>query len=508
MGSGFSIRVLRCRINGLRPIGWAALAVMVAACLGSHQPANDETQPPLGAIHVPTTCDATRPATAHYAGESAPLNLSLDRPLPCLSKTGKNSREPTIGISAKGTLFLYPAMTGDNTKPSGISISTDHGLSWKTVLPGLAGQPTHVISLDPYFFLDPRTGRLFADDMVSPNCSIFSWSDDEGATWQNSLSGCMETDHVTIFSGKSIQSATVGYPNILYRCAITAGATFGASAAAACQRSLDGGRSWMPPGEPAYTTPPEKLPRACNGALGHGVSDSEGRIYLPRGVCNAEPWLAISSDEGLTWKQVRVSQLGMNPGHETGVGVDDHGAIYYFWIAEDRLPYLTVSRDHAATWSTPLMVGVPGLVQASLPELAVGGEGKVAFVYMGTTNGPAKPFTGDYKATTWNAYLGISYDALSAHPLVFTASINEPNRDPFVLGQCGGATCAGVQDFLDVRIGPDGTPCAGFIDACPGEGAACPPSSEVLDTHREGALGWLVGARSLWGDADQNGPYP
>jgi hypothetical protein len=66
-----------------------------------------------------------------------------------------------------------------------------------------------------------------------------------------------------------------------------------------------------------------------------------------------------------------------------------------------------------------------------------------------------------------------------------------------------------VQDFLDVRIGPDGTVWGAFVDDCLGDGMDCEEDpDEPLDTHREGAAGWFWGAPSLWDDEDPNGLYP
>lgn len=490
------------------PITFAIVGViLVAGCLGG-QPKEVIPEDPVKAaghalplrpsVSPPAPCAPNRTAVAHFAGGMEISALRGSLPVPCMSKTGAISREPTIGISAKGNIFHYPAMTGDNTRPSGVAISQDGGATWKTVLPNIAGVPTHVVSTDPYLFLDPVTSRVFADDLNVPNCSMFSWSDDEGATWSHSYSGCMETDHQTIFTGKPVTSQTLGYPNIVYRCAINAVALAGASTMSTCQRSLDGGRTWMPPGPPAFVTPTERLPQVCNGALGHGASDANGTIYLPKGHCG-EPQLAISNDEGMTWRRTTVAKNGIL-GHEAGVGVDPRGNIYYTWVASDRLPYLSVSRDKGATWSAPLMIGAPDVTHAVFPELIVGGVGKIAFVYLGTTT----EATGSGSNRTYDAYLAVSYDALSPNPTFFSATVNDPVDDAFVVGSC----CGGVQDFIDVRIGPDGTPWGAFVDDCLGPGTSCRTATEVLDTHREGAAGWFWGAPSLWDEEDPNGPYP
>lgn len=452
-------------------------------------------------------CDRDRPATAHRPGGVPVDDPPEPVPVPCLSKTGFHSREPTIGISADGTIFHYPAMTGDNFQPTGVAISRDGGESWSISVPNVSGQPTHPASFDPYFYLDQRTGRIFADDLVvPPNCSVLSWSDDQAGSWDRSLSGCTEADHQTIFAGPPATSSPMGYPNVVYRCAINAVALAGASTMTTCQRSPDGGRTWIQTGEPAFVTPTDRLPGFCHGASGHGFVDGDGVVYLPKGLCG-EPWLAISDDEGASWERVRVSDHRMS-GHDAGVGADPDGNLYYLYVAEeDRLPYLTVSTDGGATWTDPVMVGAPGVNEASQPEMIVGGSGRLAFVYMGTTNGPGPPFEGGYGNVTWNAYAGMTVDALADEPVVYSAPVNDPETDPFVTGRCGSTRCQGVQDFMDVRIGPDGRPFGAFVDDCLGPRDRCLRYDEAIDTHRMGAVGWLRDGPTLWGE-DPNGRYP
>lgn len=491
---------------GSLPTVLLLLAVGLAGCLASTPDAAPADTAP-GVPAAPAACDRNRTAVAHHPGAVPVEDPDGPVPVPCLSKTGFHSREPTIGIAADGTLFHYPAMTGGNFQPTGVAISSDEGRTWELSLPTVAGQSTHPVSFDPYLYLDPRTDRVFTNDIVvPPNCKTLSWSDDHGDSWSHGTSACTQTDHQTIFAGPPVSSSTMDYPTVVYECAINAVALAGASTMTTCHKSLDGGRTWIPTGEPAFMTPTDRLPEVCHGASGHGFVDGDGTVYLPKGMCG-QPMLAISEDEGRTWRRMRVAETTM-AGHDAGVAADPAGHIYYLFVdAEDRLPHLTLSRDGGETWTDPVMVGHPDINEASQPEMIVGGEGRVAFVYMGTTNGPGAPFDGDYSDVTWNAYVGMTVDALSEDPLIHSAPVNDPDEDPFVLGECSNGRCQGVQDFMDVRIGPNGTPYGAFVDDCLGPGDRCLRYEETIDTHRMGAVGWLEGGPTLWGE-DANGRYP
>lgn len=497
----------------------AALAVLLllSGCLsGKPGPSTSTTVTAIGpaaqqqvAAHVAPGCDPERVAVARHAN-ATPATYAGARPIGCLVHTGVDSSEPTLGIAKDGTLYHYPAAVIDRDTPAaagvrfltGVAQSRDNGSTWRVLLPTAGpAAPTHQASLDPYFWLDPKTDRIFADDLEGPNCSILSFSDDQGATWTNSLSGCMEFDHQTLFTGPPVSSTTVGYPDILYRCAINLVAEAGAtSQASTCTKSLDGGLTNVLTGEPAFVTDTNELPNTCDGGIGHSVADSHGAIYIPKGWCG-RPYLAISKDEGATWTRVKVAD-GLMPGdanngfaHDAGVDVDSAGNIYYFWIAADRLPYLAISRDGGAHWSNPAMVGPPGLNEANLPALAVGAPGHVAFAYFGAYDSPGKPWTrSTYTNTTWHVVLTESVDALDADPTYLTAS-GDPPGDPVARGACGLVRCNdAVKDFISLEVSPDGTPWVALVDGCLD---ACKAHGQQDIDGREGAMARLWGGPSL-----------
>ena len=61
-----------------------------------------------------------------------------------------------------------------------VNRSTDGGRTWRRSVP-----PQHNASLDPYIWLDEKTGSLFASDIDPPvTCTPISRSDDDGKTWR------------------------------------------------------------------------------------------------------------------------------------------------------------------------------------------------------------------------------------------------------------------------------------------------------------------------------------
>ncbi|HJP64787.1 MAG TPA: hypothetical protein VKA30_00625, partial [Actinomycetota bacterium] len=116
--------------------------------------------------------------------------------------------------------------------------------------------------------------------------------------------------------------------------------------------------------------------------------------------------------------------------------------------------------------------------------------GRIAFAFMGSTNAPSDPYPRTderYRGVRWNAYIGMTVNALSARPVFLAASVNDP-RDPLVEGTCAPVRCQAEYDFLDVEVARDGTPWAVMIDAC--LDGTCSPLGEDI-------VGRLVGGPPL-----------
>jgi hypothetical protein len=398
--------------------------------------------------------EAPSRGVAHRAG-----GRTVDRPrLPSVKAWSLDhpAAEPTLGIASNGDVFY--AAADPVTLPFVVDVmrSRDRGRSWDVVSPRLGGNNVHASTGDPYVYVDrTRAGsRVFTVDLQGYVCSLLSFSDDGGESWITNPLGCGRpvNDHQTLFAGPPVESTTLGYPKVVYYC-------YQDVASSTCSKSLDGGITFIPAGGTSFSGFDEDG-TFCGGLHGHGYAGPDGTIYIPKGHCGF-PWLAISKDEGATWTRVQVAELA-SADHEASVAADARGNVYYAYIGSDTLPYLVVSRDGGETWGWPMMVGRPGVVEASLPSLDARG-GLVVVGYMGTQDRPKG--RDDYTEVEWDGYVTATRSALSQRPLFYSVSVNS-SSDPLLRGKCPQTKCGAVYDFIDVVVTPEGTVWGAFVDGC------------------------------------------
>jgi hypothetical protein len=435
----------------------------------------------------PGNAKPARKAVAHTAGGK---RVSASRlPEPRMYRLGHGAGEPTLGITRKGEIFVTASSgcvtscvgseeTLQTVAPGGRIIvkSKDKGKTWIDVTPGLPGKASdHAFSMDPYMFVDqtPDGSRVFDVDLTVA-CSELSYSDDAGSTWTTSPVACGEpvNDHQTVFSGKPVKSPTVLYPKIIYYC-------FNHPAFTKCSKSLDGGITFQPTAQINNPT--------CSGLNGHGVTDSKGVVYIPLGSCGL-PKLAISADEGDTWKVIDVAPAMSVAGGDPSLAIDAKNNLYYTWVdGDDRLPFMSTSSNGGKTWTKPVMVAAPGVKGTNLVTMTVGAPGSVAFAYYGTTEDPAD------KQSRWSGYIASATGVLGKKPIFYSATVNPPN-EPFKVNGCGPGRCGRVLDFIDVEIAPDGQPWAVYVDACQ---KTCEATGTESIHDNEGVVGTLVGGPKL-----------
>ena len=394
--------------------------------------------------------------------------VTYDGPKLVLAKSyiGRKAAEPTVGVDANGNVFTvaaaFDAIPGNppkNEPRTLVERSTDGGRTWHVTQPAVAGQNSMVVSTDPYLYVDntvpQSSGRIFDIDLQGLNGAHLAFSDDEGKTWtQSLLSSAGVNDHQTLVSGVEPKGVGIpltdsSYQKVVYYCVNQV-------ADGSCVRSFDGGRTFLQGDTNGFgAVDPTALAGfdeshnegVCGSLHGHAVTDSAGRLFVPRGWCDI-PMITISADAATTFHTVQVSRVSMY-GEQASVAVDRLGNLYYVWQGGGHnLPFLSISHDHGEHWSTPLMIAPPGVHEVDFPSIDVGDPGRIAITFPGTTSsGGSKD-----KTRPWNSYMVVSTNALSANPL-FLSNIANPKFDPVHRGDCGGESggrCGRMYDFLDV----------------------------------------------------------
>jgi hypothetical protein len=461
-------------------------------------------------------CAPERPAVPHRAGGVRVRVPEHERaPIPCSTNTGFRTSEIGLVVTNSGSIVGFqPALQTDTGFPIGVLRSINEGASWEFILPTSPDNPPRLTAVDQNMTIDRTTGRIF---WMSPGYDFptlqqpprLDISDDEGRTWFRGGQP-LGFDHVQIFTGPppaALRHLMRGYPNVLYACM--------GHKPLKCQKSLDGGMTWGL--ELDIPFPPELEPiqgpdHTCSAFGLNGVVARNGTVYVGVAPCN-RPYIAISHDEGTTWRMSRVADTEIIGWGMVSPGVDRLGNLYAAFVANsNRLPYLAVSRDGGAHWSGALMIAAPSVKEAALPELLADGTGHVAVAYYGSTNIslPFPPMCGfdlggmgpnpvlscpGYENEKWNMYITETWDAASRQPLFWSAPLNDPAQPvwygcspsemgvvrvdenfispnpPGFEGGCqptvGGPAAGGRIDYYGVNMAPDGTPWVGFGQACP-----------------------------------------
>lgn len=388
---------------------------------------------------------------------------------------GRRALEPTIGIDSKGNAY-YAASWHDDSKAvvlpvTHIRASFDGGVTWvdRTPRVPVQGEPLPPTNGDPYVYVDADTDRIFQPEAAGA-CLFLNMSDDQGQTWiSNPLAcGALNVDHQSFGVGPfppNLAALETVYPNVLYYCSNHV--TF-----SMCHRSLDGGITWTGSGQPAFQGYDPAAGGLCGGLAGHLDTDSEGRLFLPKGHCS-QPWLAVSEDGGITFTRTRVSTKVSAASTHVAVATDDADNVYFlWWDAQNRLPWLAISKDHGKTFGEPMMIAPPGVREVNFPELEAGEAGKVAITFPGNTSG-----SGGGTGRKWNQYVMVTTNALDEDPLFVSTTANPPS-DPIHKGNCGPGRCGPLWDFIEMTVSPlDGGFWAAISDSC--ETASCKGTGPV-----------------------------
>ncbi len=409
---------------------------------------------------------------------------------------GVNRGEPSIGydLTADAAIFTAGTKTARMTwdKNNKLISSVD------------ASDPNAVTSLDPIGFTDQKTNRSFSSQLYLA-CSILSYSDDAGKTW-NPSSGCgpaTAVDHQTVGSGPyrkegaPVTAGLAGYPNAVYYCAQN-------GYQGTCARSDDGGVTF-PFSQVAYNAAtvtrngaPDQLGGACSAIHGHLRVAPDGIVYLPNKGCggvptpnnltNSEffggaPAVVVSEDHGTTW-DVRPVPGAHNPDQgDPSVAFDRKNTVFFGWVdginptettlATQTKAMVSVSTDHAKTWTTPYDVSTPlGLHNVQFAEMIAGDAGRAAFSFLGTPgigDTQHNGFVGEwhlYVSTTLNN--GASWTTVDVTPkdpvqrgcISLQGTSNKNVADDNLCSQ------RNLLDFNDITVDKAGRVLVAYSDGC------------------------------------------
>ena len=433
-------------------------------------------------------CDAGRPAVSYRVGKGIVRHHQPRRLIPCLRVIDtRTSESATVAVLRSGRALYAPLVENsypaplDDRGPAVIATSDDRFRHWHKIVPG---DTNHILDVPPWMSVDPQTQRIWFASVLPDLCGAeISWSDDGGRSWgTNPAVGCPAMGSERILEGPSpLGSAKpVGYRHVVYYCANISDLS---ASTLPCYRSLDGGHSFNFTG--SYPDPPPKQGCDAKHPARPGAVGSDGYLYLPVYRCG-ELSVALSRDEGATWRWIHVAKSNVQDLYTTSVAVDPAGNVYLAWIAGspkgppssnailgNGRPELSISRDHGRTWSRPVVVGPPRVKDAEFIAITARHVGELAISYLANTNG----------STLLDGWLSVTRNALVRHALWSAASLNDPHA-PLI--NTTDSTGFGDRLFFTTdAFGPNGEPWGAFhcakTSACPGK--------------RIGVVGWLTPAK-------------
>jgi hypothetical protein len=254
-----------------------------------------------------------------------------------------------------------------------------------------------------------------------------------------------------------------------------------------CWKSLDSGRTFT---EIGGSPTADKA-----GATGASTADIHGLLY---GMANGN--LNISPDEGITWNSNPVP-AGFRSSQPA---VDRDGNVYLAAVIS-KLPEVTYSTDQGKTWSTPIAVEMPGVLQVHKPVIAVpalGAPGRVAVAYIGNSETSENPAPQTWTCAVpalpcrrvggvYHGYITTTKDIFAANPVFISVQVDN-NADPllpFGYNPDGPTVTSSRSDFIGIYMDAKGTPWAYFYrDECATEGSCLIPDPYPQNTNWLGVI--------------------
>ena len=388
-----------------------------------------------------------------------------------------NAGEPSLGVNGRSGAMMY--MAGTSTLK--VTVSPTGQATWTDVTP-----PLSIFNIDPILSTDRVTGRTFAGGLDG-ECSLLSYSDDDGASWLPAGNACAGViDHETVGSGPF---STGGLPvphlysRATYYCAQTS--------YDACATSTDGGITFGPP---------VPVLGACGSLHGHVKVSADGTAYLPNSHCGGKAGGGITTNNGLTWSSYTIPGSDeAATGFDPSVATTPDNTVYESWEGANHHPYVALSKDHGAAWTAPYDLGASlGVVNATFQTVVAGDNGRAAVAFLGSTT-PGSPFVESWPGV-WDLYVAHTYDGGA------TWTTTKATTDPVQRGwMCAdGTTCGSgrnLLDFMDAGVTKDGRVVVGYADGCI---AACaqPTGTQAQSSSAYATIAYQSSGKGLFAAFD------
>ena len=305
----------------------------------------------------------------------------------CTGGTADTGSDPWVSAGGDGTVYFSGLAADISTEPPTTAVvashSADGGLTWPsvaTVAPPLQGNETDAITGSPT--LDGHAYTVwanFTEELPRTNTLEFSRTTDSGATWSPPVLIDQPGPFATDQAPRLLVLPDGTLLTLFARIDLEAG--FGAHYAA---RSLDEGRTWLPPVELGPHLP---LTEFLHPEFGHlpqphfpsAAVAPDGTAYLAfennSSKTSGGIGVAKSRDGGLTWSSstLRVSGYAFEP----AIAVDKKGTVGVMWydLRNDRPGdsaltadvWFAHSRNRGASWRQTHVAGPTDLQTAPLP---------------------------------------------------------------------------------------------------------------------------------------------
>ncbi|HEX4340492.1 MAG TPA: sialidase family protein [Polyangiaceae bacterium] len=493
------------------PVKLFYLALLAQGCghssAGGATPTGPDKSSSTDAELTAQGCDLGRAGTTYTAGANGSTATTAGADLvSCFHLTGQGAAETSLVVTNDGTVLYAPTFEGIDV---GLLRSHDQGVTWDFDVPKFPDGTEHGRP-QPYMYRDPTTDRVFFSTSAVGGASV-TYTSDAGATWSFVKVEPDSLDWMKIYAGPPVSSTTVGYPNIVYVSAPTPTSTPISTILPdhqAFYKSLDGGATFQEVSpislKPADTPgcDPKEWVIAGNGTVAH-----DGTVYQSFRLCD-KLGIAVSRDEGQTWTMHTVPGTSLDPADVSSFGMlaqiiqhpnwlltevlaaDDEGTLYAVWPDASWTLRFAYSKDHAATWSTPIVVQAPGVTKSVYGAIAVKSPGHIAISYHGSVDGMA-----------YDGYVAESANALDAAPAFATITVND-SADPlfsqgFDSGYAGTLSGGDLDELINVKYAPNGDLWASFVeDMCPGVATTTDNCTWDVAAHAntmfQGAIGRVV----------------